>query len=83
MSMKAPFIVNEAREALESGNSVVIGLQTTGEVRQPLQKQGTVITQATDVKQTDVKSEKKHSVVYIHVYYNKKATICTHMYKRE
>ena len=32
MSMKAPFIVNEAREALESGNSVVIGLQTTGEV---------------------------------------------------
>lgn len=33
MSMKAPFIVNEAKEALESGNSVVIGLQTTGEVR--------------------------------------------------
>ena len=32
MSMKAPFIVNEAKEALESGNSVVIGLQTTGEV---------------------------------------------------
>ncbi|CAB4012834.1 FORGETTER 1-like [Paramuricea clavata] len=31
MSMKAPFIVNEAKEALESGNSVVIGLQTTGE----------------------------------------------------
>ena len=32
MSMKAPFIVNEAKEALESGYSVVIGLQTTGEV---------------------------------------------------
>lgn len=28
-----PFIVNEAKEALESGNCVVIGLQTTGEVR--------------------------------------------------
>jgi hypothetical protein len=32
MSMKASFIVNEAKEALESGNCVVIGLQTTGEV---------------------------------------------------
>ena len=33
MSMKAPFIVNEAKKALECGSSVVIGLQTTGEVR--------------------------------------------------
>ena len=38
MSMKAPFIVNEAKEALESGNSVVIGLQTTGEVQYPFEK---------------------------------------------
>ena len=36
--MKAPFIVNEAKEALESGNSVVIGLQTTGEVQYPFEK---------------------------------------------
>ena len=38
MSMKVPFIVNEAKEALESGNCVVIGLQTTGEVSYPFQK---------------------------------------------
>ena len=36
--MKAPFIVNEAKEALESGNSVVIGLQTTGEVQLLVEK---------------------------------------------
>lgn len=32
MSMKVPAIVKEAKEALESGLCVVIGLQTTGEV---------------------------------------------------
>ena len=33
MSLKAPFIVEEAKKALAEGHSVVIGLQTTGEVR--------------------------------------------------
>lgn len=33
MSMKVPAIVAEAKKALESGMCVVIGLQTTGEVR--------------------------------------------------
>ena len=32
MSMKVPKIVEEAKEALEDGYCVVIGLQTTGEV---------------------------------------------------
>ena len=33
MSMKVPAIVAEAKKALESDMCVVIGLQTTGEVR--------------------------------------------------
>lgn len=33
MSMKVPRIVEEARQALADGHCVVIGLQTTGEVR--------------------------------------------------
>jgi hypothetical protein len=31
MSLKAPYIVEEAKEALAEGHSVVIGLQTTEE----------------------------------------------------
>ena len=34
MSMKVPEIVSQAKDALQSGCSVVIGLQTTGEVLQ-------------------------------------------------
>lgn len=33
MSMKMPEIIERAKEALEQGYCVVIGLQTTGEVR--------------------------------------------------
>ena len=33
MGIKVPSIVEEAKKALESGYCVVIGLQTTGEVR--------------------------------------------------
>ena len=32
MSLKAPYIVEEAKKALAEGHSVVIGLQTTEEV---------------------------------------------------
>ena len=32
MSMKVPEIVRQTKEALQNGYSVVIGLQTTGEV---------------------------------------------------
>ena len=39
MSMKVPAIVAEAKKALESGMCVVIGLQTTGEVRHALSPQ--------------------------------------------
>ena len=34
LSMKVPSIVKEAKKALADGQAVVIGLQTTGEVRE-------------------------------------------------